>query len=87
MVDNHWRLDRRVPLAVILAMILQAVAALVWATKLDARVAVLEETRVENRMVSAQVARVEERIEALRGEIAGLRERIEERLPEHKGRR
>lgn len=87
MIETQWRLDRRIPLAVIMAMVLQAVAALVWATKLDARVAVLEDNRAEARVISEQVARVEERIEALRGEIGDLRGRIEERMLEYKGRR
>ncbi|MDX2073501.1 MAG: hypothetical protein SFX19_03940 [Alphaproteobacteria bacterium] len=40
--ERGWRLDRRVPLGMVLAIALQLGAALVWAAQLDTRVARIE---------------------------------------------
>lgn len=46
-LDNHWHLDKRVPLSIILALILQTIYFTVFITKLDSRVGVLETQVVE----------------------------------------
>ena len=40
--DPGWHLDKRVPISIIIAMVLQTAAILVWATRLDYRVGTLE---------------------------------------------
>lgn len=40
--ERKWRLERRVPPALIFAMLLQIAAGLAWAAQLDARVARIE---------------------------------------------
>lgn len=74
---NRWRLDRRIPLAVIIVMALQVVAALMWATQLDARVVTLEHMNPDSRTIGETLARLEERLDAMRGDIGDLRSRLE----------
>lgn len=38
-LDNHWHLDKKVPMAIILAIILQTIYFTIFLTKLDSRVA------------------------------------------------
>ena len=40
--DSHWHLDKRIPVALIMTIILQTVAAIWWAANLSARVDLLE---------------------------------------------
>lgn len=40
--EKRWRLDRRVPLALIFTMFIQIAAGLIWAAQLDTRVARIE---------------------------------------------
>lgn len=48
-LDNHWHLDKRVPLSIIVALILQTIYFTIFLTKLDSRVGVLEANSVEVR--------------------------------------
>ena len=74
--ERHWHLDRRVPIAVIVTLLLQSAAALVWAGSAAERLSTLE-TRAEriDEMVE-RTARLEERA---KGVTAAL-ERIEAKL-------
>jgi hypothetical protein len=40
--ERQWRVDKRVPLALLFACLLQVAAGLVWAAQLDTRVARIE---------------------------------------------
>jgi len=40
--DSHWHLDKRVPVALILTIIIQTVGAVWWAASLSSRVDILE---------------------------------------------
>lgn len=42
MADNQWHLDKRVPVAIIFAIILQSIAAFWWAATMTEKVAALE---------------------------------------------
>lgn len=83
--DNRWHLDKRVPVAIIVTLILQAAAAVWWAGQSDNRI-----TNLENRLsgmeqsvkqtvsmqndINVRLARIEERTE---GQTATLK-RIED---------
>lgn len=41
-LDNHWHLDKKVPMAIIVAIILQTIYFTIFLTKLDSRVGVNE---------------------------------------------
>ena len=41
-----WHLDKRVPIAIILAIVMQSVGLIIWAVRLDARVTTLEADKI-----------------------------------------
>ena len=66
--DEVWHLDRKVPIGIIAAILLQTIIILIWATKLDSRVDYLEkgqpvqDTRLERlESIGSRVAIMEER--------------------------
>lgn len=67
---------RKIPVAVIVALVVQTVGGLVWAGGAAARIATLEEQVGEQRLVAERLARLEEQSRATRAAV----ERIEERL-------
>ncbi len=67
---------RRVPTALLIAVMLQTIGGLVWAGGAAARIATLEERVGEQRLVAERLARLEEQSTATRAAV----ERIENRL-------
>lgn len=67
---------RRVPLALVVALIVQTIGGLVWAGGAAARIATLEDRVGEQRLVAERLARLEEQGVATRAAV----ERIERRL-------
>ena len=64
--SDHWSLDKRVPIAIILAMIAQITVAIWWLSELNSRVYMLEKSfdSVTNNYTGSV------------GEIASIRERV-----------
>ncbi|WP_395651779.1 hypothetical protein [Brevundimonas sp.] len=67
---------KRVPLALVVALIVQTIGGLVWAGGAAARIATLEVRVSEQRLVAERLARLEEQGVATRAAV----ERIERRL-------
>ena len=67
---------RRIPVAVIAALVVQTAGALVWAGGAAARIATREDRLSEQRQVAERLARLEEQSKATRAAV----ERIELRL-------
>ena len=67
---------RKIPVAVIAALVVQTVGGLVWAGGAAARIATLEERVSEQRLVAERLARLEEQSLATRAAV----ERVERRL-------
>ncbi|WP_292063007.1 hypothetical protein [Brevundimonas sp. UBA7664] len=67
---------RKVPVAVIAALVVQTVGGLVWAGGAAARIATLEDRVAGQQLVAERLARLEEQSLATRAAV----ERIEERL-------
>jgi len=67
---------RKIPIAVIVALVVQTVGGLVWAGGAAARIATLEERVGEQRLVAERLARLEEQSLATRAAV----ERVEMRL-------
>lgn len=81
--ENSWRIDKRVPLAVIVAMFLQIAGILVWATRLDARVDGVEKRQVGEAAFGEKLARIEERLENMKQDVGSIKretEKLAERL-------
>ena len=67
---------RKIPVAVIAALVVQTIGGLVWAGGAAARIATLEERVGEQRLVAERLARLEEQSLATRAAV----ERVERRL-------
>ena len=42
-MDNHWHLDKRIPIAIVFAFVLQTIYFTIFLTKLESRVGVVED--------------------------------------------
>jgi len=73
-----WRLDRRVPLTVLVALLVQFAAAIVWATQLDARVDMIERHAMDGSGLSVRFARLEERLEFLKQDMSFLKTQLDQ---------
>ena len=67
---------KKVPVALIVALLVQTIGGLVWAGGAAARIATLEQRVDEQRLVAERLARLEEQASATRTAV----ERIEHRL-------
>ena len=87
-LPRHWHLDRRVPIALILALLLQSSGAIWWAASISGRVENNErsvsrlETTTETMRQSAQaqaiqLGRIEEQLRALRTDIGRMISAVE----------
>ena len=73
---TRWQWDRKIPIGLVVAMILQTLTAIWWAAKLDTRVVMQEERFQKNQQLAEKVFRLEERIISLHEEINELEARI-----------
>jgi hypothetical protein len=73
---TRWQWDRKVPIGLVVAMILQTLTAIWWAAKLDSRVVMQEEWFQKNQQLAEKVFRLEERIISLHEELNDLEARI-----------
>ncbi len=73
---TRWQLERKIPLGIIIAIILQTLTAIWWAAKLDTRVVMQEEWFQKNQQLAEKVFRLEERIISLHEELNDLEARI-----------
>ena len=73
---NRWRLDRQVSVALIVAVVLQAAAALMWAGRASARIDDMQRRLDVQAPVAERLARLEEQAIASRAAL----QRIEAKL-------
>lgn len=64
--DKQWHLDRRVPLALILAIIGQSAAAIWFASSINSRVDELERLAEQGRVDSRTIVKLETLVDELR---------------------
>jgi hypothetical protein len=76
-IDKKWKLDRRIPLAVIIMLLLQIASALVWATQLDARVSHMEHQSISIISVNEKFIRLEERLDNMKQDMVYIRRQLE----------
>jgi DNA-binding HxlR family transcriptional regulator len=69
---------RKVPVALIVALVVQTIGGLVWAGSAAARIATLEERVGEQRLVAERLARLEEQGLATRTAVDRIERRLEE---------
>lgn len=75
-IQNRWQLERKIPLGIIIAIILQTLTAIWWAAKLDSRVVMQENWFQKNQHLAEKVFRLEERLIAIHEEINELEARF-----------
>lgn len=74
---NRWRLDRQVSAAVLVAVALQAAAALLWAGKATARIDEVQRRLEAQAPVAERLARLEAQADASRQSLARIEARLE----------
>ncbi|MEN5168084.1 hypothetical protein ABE444_00800 [Brevundimonas pondensis] len=70
---------KKVPVALIVALLVQTIGCLVWAGGAAARIATLEQRVGEQRLVAERLARVEAQGEAVRAAVDRIERRLEEK--------
>lgn len=70
---------RKIPIALIAALMVQTIGGLVWAGGAAARIATLEERVAEQRLVAERLARLEAQGEATRATVDRIERRLEAR--------
>ena len=76
-MDENWHLDKKLPIGIIAAMLLQFAGGLWFVSKLDARIYSLEAATVMQREVDQ---RQDDSARATRAEVLRQLERIDEKL-------
>lgn len=74
---SRWRLDRQVSAAVLVAVALQAAAALLWAGKASARIDDMQRRLEAQAPVAERLARLEAQADATRQSLARIEARLE----------
>ena len=57
-MENHWHLDKRIPIAIVFAFVLQTIYFTVFITKLDSRVGTLEANHTDIRKTIQDMAEI-----------------------------
>ena len=76
-VEEHWTLDRRIPIAVIITLLMQMIGALIWATELDARVGAIEKQNSGMGNVIEKFARLEERLDQVKDDMGYVKRKLD----------
>ncbi len=74
---NRWRLDRQVSVALIVAVALQAAAALMWAGRASARIDEMQSRLNAQAPVAERLARLEEQASASRAALDRIEAKLE----------
>ena len=74
---NRWRLDRQVSIGLLVAVALQAAAALLWAGKASARIDDMQRRLEAQAPVAERLARLEAQADATRQSLARIEARLE----------
>lgn len=74
---NRWRLDRQISVALIVAVALQAAAALMWAGRASARIDEMQSRLDTQAPVAERLARLEEQASASRAALDRIEAKLE----------
>ncbi|PTT11914.1 hypothetical protein [Caulobacter sp. HMWF025] len=74
---ERWRLDRQVSLALIVTLVLQAAAALLWAGRASARIDEMRTRLDAQAPVAERLARLEEQAAATRAALARIEAKLD----------
>ena len=79
--SNRWRLDRQVSVGLIVAIVLQAAAALMWAGRASARLDDMQRRLDTQAPVAERLARLEEQAGATRAALDRIEAKLERSAP------
>jgi len=79
---EHWHLDRRVPLALILTIVIQTVGIVWWASSLTERVAILEKKQDAAAPQGDRITRLEVNIEFIRDGVNEIKNALRKAAPQ-----
>ena len=74
---SNWRIDKRIPIALLMTLILQIFAGLIWATQLNARVGTLENQAISTSNFGEKLARIDERLQGMKQYMEDIKHQIE----------
>jgi type VI protein secretion system component VasK len=74
---TRWRLDRQISVAVLVAVALQAAAALMWAGRASARIDDLRQRLDAQAPVAERLARLEAQADATRASLARIESKLD----------
>lgn len=74
---NRWRLDRQISAAVLVAVVLQAAAALMWAGRASARIDDLTRRLEAQAPVAERLARLEAQADATRAALVRIEAKLD----------
>jgi len=75
--NTNWRLDRHVPVALVITILLQTGAALIWSGAAAERLSALELRSGRTDEVVERTARLEEQSNAMRASLARIEEKLD----------
>lgn len=79
--DRHWHLDRRVPLAMILAIAVQTAGVIWWGSSINERVNQLEARALVTAPQGDRITRMEVKLETVQQGIQRIERALERQLP------
>jgi hypothetical protein len=81
--DNHWSLDKRIPIALIATLAIQTGGVLVWAGQVSQRIDMLERQSAEQKSFGERITRVEVTVETVKETTKDMKDavtRIEQKI-------
>lgn len=79
--DAHWHLDKRIPIAIIVALVCQTGGAVWWARGLDARVETLERGAASTAPQGDRLTRVEVKLDVVQENLGEIKRLIQAKRP------
>ena len=79
-MDSGWHLDKRVPIALILAILFQTAGALMWAGAATERLSQLESQAYDRRGLIERTARLEEQTRHLQATLDRIEDKIDKAI-------
>lgn len=71
--DKVWHLEKGIPIATLLAMVLQTAAVVWWASGIDSRVAALEKNNSNTAWQAEKIIRMDEKLNGVQISISELK--------------
>lgn len=71
--EEHWRVEKKIPVALIFAMAVQTVGLVAFISQLDSRVNQLEKDAVAKEWQAERIIRIDERLTSLQNSMVELK--------------